>query len=51
MKKTLKWLFIAPFIFFGVWLIALFSERLRADFINSVELILKIMEREIERSL
>ena len=51
MKKFLKWLFIAPFLFFGVWLIALFCERFRTDFINTVEMLLKQIEREFERSL
>lgn len=51
MKKTLKWLFIAPILFFGVWLVALFSERFRTDFINTVEMLLKQIEGEVERSL
>lgn len=50
-KKFLKWLFIAPFLFFGVWLIALFCERFRTDFINTIEMLLKQIEREFERSL
>lgn len=51
MKKFFKWLLITPILFFGVWLVALFSENFRTALINTVEKILKTLEREIERSL
>lgn len=51
MKKTLKWLFFAPAILFGIWLIALYSEEFREHFINTTHKILKNMANEIERSL
>ena len=51
MKKTLKWLFVAPFLFFGVWLIALFSAKFREDFIWLTNKVLKVAVDEYERSL
>lgn len=50
-KKFLKWLFIAPILFFGVWLIALCSPKFREDFINMVERLLNVSVKEFERSL
>lgn len=54
MKKILeilKWLFIAPFLFFGVWLIALFSEKFRTSLIDTIERLLNKAVTEYERSL
>lgn len=51
MKKTLKWMFISPILFFGIWLIALFCERFRTTFVNTIERLLKTLEEHIERSL
>jgi len=51
MKQVLKWLFISPFLFFGFWLIGLFSESFRKAIINTSTSILRILEREIERTL
>lgn len=50
-KKFLKWLFIAPILFFGVWLIALCYPKFREDFISTVERLLNVSIREFERSL
>jgi len=50
-KSIFKWLFIAPFLFFGIWLIALFSKKFRTDFIVTVEKLLNIAAREYERIL
>lgn len=51
MKQILKWLFIAPFLFFGIWLIALFSEQIRTGFIDTVRKLLEITIQHLERSL
>ena len=51
MKKTLKWAFISPFVMFGLWIIGLFSPDFRNSFIYITGRILKIIERELERSL
>ncbi len=50
MKELLKWLFLSPFVFFGIWLIALFSSEFRNTFIKSQTRILKKLEKEFERS-
>jgi hypothetical protein len=51
MKKVLKWLFFSPALFFGFWLIGLFCESFREALINTTTRILKVLERELERSL
>lgn len=51
MKKFLKWLFIAPIVFFGVWLIALYWEKFRDVFIKSIDRTIEVCALEIERSL
>lgn len=50
-EKLLKWLFVAPVLFFGVWLIAFYSEDFRTRLINTVRKLLQNMANEIERSL
>lgn len=51
MKKTFKWLFIAPIVFFGVWLIALFCQDFREKLIDKTKKLLEITANEIERTL
>lgn len=45
MKKFFKWLFFAPIIFFGVWLIALFWAEFRTALINAIKSELQEIER------
>ena len=51
MKTVIKWLLVSPALFFGFWLIGLFSEKFREALINTTTRILKVLERELERSL
>ena len=50
MKKLLKWLFVAPVLFFRVWLVAFYSEDFRTRLINTVRKLLQNKANEIERS-
>lgn len=51
MKDNLKWFFVAPILFFGIWLIALFCGKFRTAFMNTVERLLKTLAEHLERSL
>jgi hypothetical protein len=51
MKQFFVWFFLSPSLFFGLWLIGLYSPQIRTDLINNIERLLKAAMEEIERRI
>lgn len=51
MRKFLKWFFVSPVLFIGLWLIGLCSARFRENLINLVEHCLYEAIEELERRI